>query len=274
MVDVRSGNGAVGWLANQTRPDLSAQVSLSQQGVPNVTGRHYGLCQQAIRRARQFGDLELMFQPIPLSELALCVHSDSAFERNDEAKPQYGFIVGFCQKLLGLNQESWWSPATWKSSRVRRACSSTLSAEGQAALDGARHVEWIGSLLCECLYSDFAIEEREPFLPQHMAAAITDCKPLYDHCSKEGGPATLADKSGALDVVVLRQTLARMKMPLTWGPTKVQLADSLTKPDADAMDYLRGVIRRGKYKLADEEETMCLRFAMRRRSVGFAEERR
>ena len=41
---------------------------------------------QVARRARQFADLKLSFQPIPLEELAICIHSDSAFERNDEAQ--------------------------------------------------------------------------------------------------------------------------------------------------------------------------------------------
>ena len=92
-----------------------------------------------LRRAGQFSDLELAFRPIPLEEIGICVHSDSAFDRDDEGKPQYGFFVGFCEQKLGKDEPSMWCPAMWKSSRVKRACSSTLSAESQAALDGTQH---------------------------------------------------------------------------------------------------------------------------------------
>jgi len=272
--NLRSCNGSVGWIAAQSRPDLCVQTSLAQQGVPNATGRHHSLAQQSVRRARQFADLRLCFQPIELSDLGVCVHSDAAFDRDDAGKPQYGFILGFCQKHLNNNKRSLWSPGMWKSSRVKRACSSTLAAEGQAALDGARHTEWLTSLLCESLYWDFDLEEREDFVQLHTVAAITDCKSLYDHCTKMGGAATLADKSGALDVVTLRETLARIGLPLRWAPTQVQLADGLTKSDADAIDYLRATLREGVYELADEEATMSRRAQEKQRRVVRGEERK
>lgn len=271
---LRTCNGSVGWLAYQSRPDLSVQVSMAQQGVPRATGRHHAIAQQAVRRAKQFSDLKIVFRAISPDSLRVCVHSDAAFERNDEGKPQYGFIVGFCEEAMTQNQSSWWTPALWRSSRVKRACSSTLAAEAQAALDGVRHAEWLTALLSECLYQEFDLEERESFLCGRMAAAITDCKSLYDHCHKEGSAGTLSDKSGALDVVQLKQSLTRLNLPLRWAPTKVQLADGLTKSDADALDYLRATMRSGRYELCDEEKTMTMRAEEKARRVSRGEAKR
>ena len=54
---LRECNGAVQWLAKESRPDLAVQVSLSQQALNDPRVRH---CQQAnatVRRAKQHHEL-------------------------------------------------------------------------------------------------------------------------------------------------------------------------------------------------------------------------
>ena len=97
---------------------------------------------------------------------------------------------------------------------------------------------------------------------------VVDCKSLYDHVIREGAAGTLADKTGALDVVVLKQHLQRLGLPCRWAPTTAQLADCLTKSDADAMDHLRATMRSGRYQLSDEDATMKARAEEKERRLS------
>ena len=99
---LRGINGSLNWLATQSRPDVAAQTSLSQHNLLEANN--------VIRRAKQFSDLQITFQPIPLHELRLCCYSDAAFA-NVGVHTQAGYVIGFTTdaldkvlKLPGLQQ--------------------------------------------------------------------------------------------------------------------------------------------------------------------------
>ena len=73
---------------------------------------------------------------------------------------QGGLLVEFCQKRLRAGQRSWWCPAAWRSFRLRRACTSTLSAEVQTLVEALRMQEWVCSLLSEAVGPAFDLYER------------------------------------------------------------------------------------------------------------------
>ena len=139
---------------------------------------------------------------------------------------------------------------------MKRAVSSTLAAESQAALDGLRHMEWMSALLAECVYSEFSLEEREDFISPHLSVLMVDCKSVFDHLNSQGCPSSVSDKVAALDLVAIRSHLRRLGVSCRWIPTRIQLADSLTKNDAEAIDLLRSTMRRGRYEISDEDEAM------------------
>lgn len=76
---LRAINGSLNWLATQSRPDLSTQVSFSQQSFPQPTIADGLAANQAVRRARQHADQKIAFKSIPIDQLALMCHSDAAF---------------------------------------------------------------------------------------------------------------------------------------------------------------------------------------------------
>ena len=125
---LRGVNGSLNWLATQSRPDVAAQTSLSQQSFPNPTVHNLLEANNIIRRAKQFCDLQISFQPIPVKELRLCCHSDAAFA-NVGVHTQAGFIIGFSTASLDKGVESIWTPAIWKSFRLSRAVGSTAEAQ-------------------------------------------------------------------------------------------------------------------------------------------------
>lgn len=100
IAELRSSNGSGNWLASQTRPDLSCQTSLAQQGLPAPVGRHARLASQVVRRAKQFPEIGLVFRSIRPDKLRVCGHSDAAFDRDSTGRSQSGFVLGFCEDHL------------------------------------------------------------------------------------------------------------------------------------------------------------------------------
>ena len=97
---LRAVNGAVNWLAGQSRPDLSIQVSKSQQCFPRPTVQDLHNANLMIRRARQHADCEVTFRYIPPDKLTTCTHTDAAYANATEHKTQAGNLIGFTHVKL------------------------------------------------------------------------------------------------------------------------------------------------------------------------------
>ena len=67
---LRECNGAVQWLAKESRPDLAVQVSLSQQALSDPRVRHCRQAHAMVRQAKQHHELMRRFLLLPL-ELAV-----------------------------------------------------------------------------------------------------------------------------------------------------------------------------------------------------------
>ena len=139
---LRGINGSLNWLSSQSRPDLAAQTSLSQQAFPNPKIRHLRAANNVIRRARMFQDLPLSFEPIDPKDLTVVCHSDAAFE-NVGTHTQAGYVIAFTEKCLQDGQKACWNPVTWRSYKLSRAVSSTLAAESQAFATASGTTEWL-----------------------------------------------------------------------------------------------------------------------------------
>ena len=67
------------WLATQSRPDLSTQVSFSQQSFPEPLVSDAVAANNAVRRARQNAQLPIVFRAVQPDQLAVMCHSDAAY---------------------------------------------------------------------------------------------------------------------------------------------------------------------------------------------------
>ena len=86
-------NGAVQWLAKDSRRDLAVQVSMSQQALSDPRVRHCLQANAMVRRARQRHDLVWRFLPVPLDDLRLVMHTDAAFQNAHGGASQAGYII-------------------------------------------------------------------------------------------------------------------------------------------------------------------------------------
>ena len=86
-------NGSLNWLLSQRRPDLSVQTSLSQQAFSKPTVQDFRRANQAVRRAKLEGELEIFFKPIDLDKLTVVCHSDAAWANVGSHTPAWYVIA-------------------------------------------------------------------------------------------------------------------------------------------------------------------------------------
>lgn len=253
---LRAINGSLNWITSQSRPDVAVQTSVSQQAFPKPTIQHLREANNAIRRIKQHKDLKIQFHPIPPAELRVCCYSDAAFA-NRGTHTQAGYILAFVNKALNDGQISHWTPACWKSYKLPRAVSSTLSGESQALSTASGTVEWLNLILSEALDGGFEPREFLNRLAKRPPVLATDCKSLYDHLISPSSPTAVEDRRTSIDIVIIRESLRRMQAFIRWLPTNRMLADALTKDKLDPVDLLRACMRNGSYQISPEEHVLA-----------------
>eukprot|EP00435_Cladocopium_sp_Y103_P041079 s1210_g11.t1 len=252
---LKAVNGSMNWLASQSRPDLSVQVSLSQQSFPCPKIKDLRMINHAVRHAKQESDLGITFQPIDPQKLTLVCHSDSAWA-NVGTHTQAGYVIGFTHSDLQEGLESEWTPACWRSYKMPRAVSSTLAAESQAMSTGTGTVEWLALLLSEILDGPLDVKLCRERLQNRKPILITDCKSLYDHLHSPSSPTSIEDRRTSIDVVIIRESIRLLQAHVRWVPTNRMLADGLTKDSGGPIDLLRACIKRSKYQISPENTVL------------------
>ena len=156
---LRALNGATNWFANQSRPDLAVQVSMSQQAFPTPRVRDLLYANQLAHRAKQFQEVEIRVRAIDLDRLCICMHSDAAWSNAKEDRTQAGCMLAFVDKDLMDNKASPWSPFYWKSYRLHRVVPSTLGGEAQAFSSASAAAEWMSLLVSEARHGSFDLRQ-------------------------------------------------------------------------------------------------------------------
>lgn len=271
---IRGGNGNGAWLANGTRPDLAAQVSLLQQTMPSPKVSDLKAVNQMIRRMRQHASVRVRYSPIPLDKLRLIMHHDAAWGNEKNHGTQAGYLIAFTSSEMSENKEAPWNPWVWKSLRLKRAVGSTMAGETQSAVLGQSHLMFCQCLLAEVSYDDFQLKNPEASIKKRPAICCTDCKSLWDHLHSVSTPGSTKDKRCAVDLVILREAIRDLNLIYRWIPTTMMVADALTKNAGEPQDMLRGLIKKGRYKLSDEGLVMEVRKQERERRMQVAAENR
>lgn len=201
---MRESMGELGWLAKQLRGDLSTQVSLGQQSMPNPTVKDLKRVNNAVRRAKQFADTAVVFPSTPINQLAFSMHSDPSLCNARKKGTQAGYVTGATTRDLDNNRSAVWVPIRWKSGRLKRLVTSTLSGEAQGFMQGLRELEWVMVQVHEILFWRTDFYSRENYLPTTPSVGITDCKSLFDVMMSKT-VANVRDREAGLDTFVCRQ---------------------------------------------------------------------
>lgn len=245
------------WLADQTRPDLSCQISFAQQIMPNPTVGQIRKSNAWVRRAKQFADLSVTFHNIPPEELRFVCHSDySSKDLDGTGRTQAGYIIGAIDSTMAQGAVAQWGPLVWKSQKLKQGCTSTLAGEGKDVRSALGHLEWIMCTFAAAWFPRFCFKTRETDLRRFSSITVIDCKSVFDFVTTPGAPTRIGGKRCAIHLAIVKGFLKRMGATLRWGPTSLMLGDALTKDWAEATDVSRACLRAGAYQLADESTTL------------------
>ena len=139
---------------------------------------------------------------------------------------------------------------------------STLAAETQALSRGTSELSWTVTAFNEFTTKGFSVKNWERHLQSQRLGtlvsqqsdeglkkglAVVDAKSLYDHLSKEG-IGTASDKRTAIEMQIVRQTLAETNAGIRWVPRPMMVADCLTKKEGNT-EPLFQLVREGVINL-------------------------
>ena len=141
-----------------------------------------------------------------------------------------------------------------------------MGAEAQALRDGLGQLHWVARILGGRLEGR-AREPRDDVerVRKRGSVAVLDAKSVYVRPRSPGSSFILRDKFPFIDVAIAKDAIRSAATIARWAPSAFQLADCLARASADSCDTLRGMLRRGAYRLQDEAEALKIRSAEKER---------
>ena len=269
--ELRSGNGALGWIARQSRPDIAFHTSKIAQsmGMPRVSD--ILLYNKAVHMLKETRDQKFNFVTgLDYNTAEIVTFSDAAFANIDDDKlgrdvrSQCGVVALIVSPNI-LNEPVVAHILLWESSSSKRVVRSTLAAEAYAASEAAEALAWIRALYKEIDTGHF--ESHEGARPSHL---ITDARSLVDAVSSDVGRTR--DRRLRIVMAALREAMDLEQINMSWCDTLVQLADVLTKDGVEREQMY--VAMNGAVDVSAPEEALARKEASRASRAARADIRR
>ena len=285
--DYRSLVGQLAWPARESMPQLNFLVSDLQQRVSGAKVHDLvhanNVLQLALRHVNEnqklrFLDLgdEVKVElhqsyknktPKKARQTLLCrlsdklgvgaVHDASFMQQvNDGSQQAYCILLASIALYEGRTRTHL---LDWNSGKIHRKVRATLAAEAASAAKAFDRGAFARVMLHEIEYGWTHMWERmspddcrlhqswEAMCKAIPFALATDCKSLYDVCTKNGSMPE--ERRVALDLLDVRESIEEMGDKIRWIPTDHMLVDCLTKampPDA-MLEYLKTMEYAFKY---------------------------
>jgi len=128
-----------------------------------------------------------------------------------------------------------------------------------AALEAQGILEWVKTLYAELTTHSLDLRKREDAMAKRESYHVVDAKSLFDHVRSSSPSSGVEDRRAGIDLVTLKECLARTNSVMRWAPTTLMLADVLTKDAAGPADLWRGYLTSGHFGLESEEKAMATR---------------
>ena len=265
--EYRSIVGQLAWPARESMPQLAYGVSDLQQKTSNATIHDLVHANNVLGLAKRWAETDkqkLVFRPFTgdvslnvvvketnkkakkqrdqqrMARLGIGAVHDASFMQQPQDGSQYGYLLMLAPVTL-FDEPTTTHLLDWSSAKIHRKVRSTLAAE---ASGGSRAYD-------RAMYARAMIYEIECGKDAHWTEMCkqvpfclgTDCKSLFDLCSKVG---SLPDERRvALDLLDVREGIEEMKDQIRWVPTDHMLADAFTK--SMPPDLLLKYLKDGKY---------------------------
>eukprot|EP00435_Cladocopium_sp_Y103_P032729 s2065_g8.t1 len=248
--------GSIQYAATNTRPDLSAKLSLLQAKINSAQVRDLMDGNKLLHEAKQFKETKIVIQSIPLENLRFVSFSDASFATRANSQSQKGCLILAASKEIGEWQSSTVSPLIWYSRKIARVVGSTLASETYALSGSVDLLSWLRiqwSWFCQP--SDLWKDPEKCLSACPEAFAIVDCKSLYDLIQKTTVPQCQEYRT-MLEALIIKDRI-RNGISIKWVHSAAQLADCLTK----SMDGtpLRRFLEQGRCIIHDVDEVLRAR---------------
>eukprot|EP00435_Cladocopium_sp_Y103_P054548 s1984_g17.t1 len=260
--------GSIQCAASNTRPDLSAKLSLLQSKINSAQVKDLLDGNRLLNEAKQYKDTKVTIKSIPLEDLRFVSFSDASFATRANSQSQKGCLILAASKEIGEWQSSPVSPLLWYSRKIARVVGSTLASETYALSGSVDLLSWLRvqwSWLCQP--SD-AWKNPDKCLSQCPEAfAIVDCKSLYDLIQKTTVPQCQEYRT-MLEALIIKDRI-QTGVTIKWVHSAAPLADCLTK----SMDCgpLRRFLSKGRCIIHDVDEILRARADKRTKQLWLNE---
>jgi len=177
--------GSLQYAATNTRPDISAKLSLLQAKIYSACVKDLLDANRLLTETKQHKDTKITIKSIPLEDIRFVSFSDAAFANRANSQSQKGCLILAASKSIGEWKASDVSPLIWYSRKIARVVASTLASEAYALSGSVDLLSWLRvqwSWLCQPSHEWKNPEKCLADSPE--AYAVVDCKSLYDLIQK------------------------------------------------------------------------------------------
>ena len=239
----RASVGALTWAAKEGRPDCAAGASLIAGCLNRLKVQDILDLNKIIKETKENSTMSIKIQAIPEDSMCFGVITDASYANAGIGSSQGGFGVLCYEKGLAKNGCARGNLLYWRSGKIQRVVNSTLAAETQSLAKGLQELAWCVTVYNEMSTPDFELKKWEEAAKQRRLEALTkedidptlkeglcivDAKSLYDHLVKST-VGTTDDRRTAIEMQVVRQSLAETATEIKWVRHERMLVDCLTK---------------------------------------------
>ena len=250
---LRGPIGSIQYAASNTRPDLSAKLSLLQARITSACVRDLIEGNKLLHEAKANKDVTIVIKSIPTDDLRFVSFSDASFATRANSQSQTGCLIMATSKQIGDWQSSEASPLIWYSRKIARVVASTLASEAYALSGSVDLLTWIRIHWNWLMNPSNAWQNPEVSLSKCPEAySVVDCKSLYDLIQKTTVPSCQEFRT-MLEALIIKDRI-KTGICIKWVHSAAQLADALTK----SMDcsILRQFLKIGRVIIHDVDEVL------------------
>ena len=227
-------SGQINWLATQCRPDIAYENCILGNSLSSATVRDVIFANKTVRKVKNHCSDLLFHCDVNLNDCAVVSFCDASFGNLPNGGSQGAYIT------LLMDNTGLYVPIAWQSRRVRRVVKSTVAAECLAAIEAAENVVLISTALKSILSNQKCCIK---------CLIYCDNKNLVNAVYSS---TKVEDQRLQIDICVLRGMIDNGELSkFCWVPTKLQIANCLTKQGASVYDMLNILNKKLRFNFSD-----------------------
>ena len=257
--------GELGWIARQLRCDLTYENGVIQRCKSDPVVADLVRLKQYVGMARRSADFKMRYwADVNLKEsviihLADSGHANGTPEKNEQMRYRSvgGYFILAANPGILEDQEVRCNILAYHSGLTKRVCRSTLAAEASHLAEAVETGDWIIVLLEEALTGRLDLRSWTDIIEKRPRVYVTDARSVFDYLQRDAN-STSSDKRMAIEGALLRETVRRENAHVRWIDGMQNVADVLTKSNADK-DILKAFLKDGMMSLVQTEANKVLK---------------